>query len=217
MKNEREQGRGSVHCFLPCPGFCTSCLTYPIAVPSSLVSFPILAHPISGPYCPLFPDKLGSFSLCLPAEFWCCFLACPFSRYSLCHCITFSCRDFPHPSPSVLFQICIFLLFSKWLCLVIFLTATVVLLDTGLSLYLLLSKCLHVCALRCAWASLKEWSWSYFRKISLGIWPRNYLSLPEQDGTASWILSVCWKLGKGEKFAVFLFWCLKSFDFLFVL
>lgn len=121
------------HFFLSCIGSCASCLSYPAAMPPFLVSLPILAHTISDSYCPLFPDKLGSFSLCPLAEFCSCFLACLFPRYLLFHCIVFSCRDLPRP-PSVLFQICIFLLFSKWLCLIFFLTTTVFLLDVGLSL-----------------------------------------------------------------------------------
>lgn len=122
------------HFFLSCIGSCASCLSYPAAMPPFLVSLPILAHTISDSYCPPFPDKLGSFSLCPLAEFCSCFLACLFPRYLLFHCIVFSCRDLPCPSPSVLFQICIFLLFSKWLCLIFFLTTTVFLLDVGLSL-----------------------------------------------------------------------------------
>lgn len=175
---------------------------------------PILAHPISDPCCPLFPDKVGPFSLCLPAEFWSCFLAHPFPRWSFCHCIVFSCRGLLHPSPSVLFQICIFLLFFNWFCLIIFLTANVFLLDIGLS-FVPAPKQMFV-----HWDVLED------------AWKNDHVAILETSDLVSDLetTSICprarWnsklnficlvKAGqRGKKYAVFLFLMLKKFWFSF--
>lgn len=153
----------------------------------------------------LFLAKLGSSILRLPAELWSFFLTAPISRHSLCYCIAFSCRDPSYLSFFIFFQLCFFLLSSKWLCLIFF-SATVCLQEMGFPFYVFPKK--EMC-----WEL--EDTGSNFGNVSFSIWPRNYISLSEQDGAASWILSVWSRLGKVQS-VVFPFCCLVCFGFLYL-
>lgn len=98
---------------------------------SSSSQLPCSAHPISDPYCSLFPAKPGSFSLCPLAELWSCFLAVSLLDV---HCVT---ALLSSADVFILSQLSFFFLFSKWLCPIFFLATTDWLLDIGLPFHLL--------------------------------------------------------------------------------
>ena len=144
------------------------------------------------------------------------FPCCPIPRCSLCHCIAFSCKDLPYPSPFIFFQLFLPHLLQMALS---HLLSHCCCLSLGYGTLLLPApKRRDVSALlRCA-GRLRmsgKWSCSYFGNISFSIWLKNCISVSEQGGTASWILSTHWKLGK-EQSAVLPFCCLICFGFLYL-
>lgn len=202
------------HCYTSCEEPWASCLTLTLwqCFLPPLFSLPSPAYPVSNPYYHLFPAKPVSFSLCLPAEIWSCFLAAPSPGI---HCTTalLSPADIlPIPLlPALSFPFLLQMALSHHLphchCLSV---------GDGAP-FLPTPKQMFACS-RDALGSLRmpgEWSGSCFGNVSFSIWPRNYIGLSEQDGKASWIVSTWWKLGK-EQSAVFLFCCLICFGFLYL-
>lgn len=92
-----------LQCLLQLDSVCPGVIQAPVACSCPAVHIPFLIYSL------LFPAKPGSFSLCLPAELWSCFLAVPPLGV---HCVTSLHCFLLQMSSSILFSSVIFFLRS---------------------------------------------------------------------------------------------------------